>query len=126
MFGHAGCKSPPAYQKIEVTIKMRKKIAMRWRRQVLRRGAVILEERPVFTKRELFEEGLQKRDNAYEVRVKYKRNTYDVADDDMLKAYKLLSWCMDVEDEEDADPDGVHTIGGIWVGETGKADWIRE
>lgn len=125
MFGYAGCKSPPAYQKIEVTIKMRKKIAMRWRRQVLRRGAVILEERPVFTKRELFEEGLQKRDNAYKVRAKYKRNTYDVADDDMLKAYKLLSWCMDVEDEE-ADPDGVRTIGGIWVGETGKADWIRE
>lgn len=63
-------------------MKMRKKIAMRWRRQVLRRGAVILEERPVFTKRELFEEGLQKRDNAYKVRAKYKHNTYDVADDD--------------------------------------------
>lgn len=126
MFGHAGCKSPPAYQKFEVTIKMRKKIAMRWRRQVLRRGAVILEERPVFTKRELLEEGLQKRDNAYKVRAKYKRNTYDVADDDMLKAYKLLSWCMDVEDEEETDPEGVHTVGGIWVGETGKADWIRE
>lgn len=105
---------------------MRKKFAMRWRRQVLRRGAVILEERPVFTKRELLEEGLQKRDNAYKVRAKYKRNTYDVADDDMLKAYKLLSLCMDVEDEEEADPEGARTIGGIWIGETGKADWIRE
>ena len=44
----------------------------------------------------------------------------------MLKAYKLLSWCMDDEDEEEADPDGVHTIGGISDGETGKADWICE
>ena len=105
---------------------MRKKIAMRWRRQVLRRGAVILDEGLVFSKRELFEEGLQKRDNAYKVCAKYKRNTYDVADDDMLKAYKLLSWCMDVEDEEENDPEGVRTIGGIWISETGKADWIRE
>ena len=105
---------------------MRKKIAMRWRRNVLRRGAKIIEEGAVFSKRELQEEGLTKRDNAYHVKVKYKRNTYNVADDDMLKAYKLLSWCMDVEDEEEQDPEGVHTIGGIWIGETGKSEWIRE
>lgn len=104
---------------------MRKKIAMRWRRACLRRGAEILEEKLVFSKAELFEENLKKRDNAYKIRAKYKRNTYDVADDDMLKAYKLLSWCMDVEDEERADPDGIHTIGGTWIGDTGKADWIR-
>lgn len=105
---------------------MRKKIAMRWRRQVLRRGAEIMSEGLVFSKQELREENLTKSDNAYRVKAKYKRNTYDVADDDMLKAYKLLTWCMDVEDEETADPEGVHTIGGIWVGDTGRADWIRE
>lgn len=105
---------------------MRKKFAMRWRRQALRRGAEILSEGLVFSRQELHEEGLTKRDNAYRIKVKYKRNTYDVADDDMLKAYKLLSWCMDVEDEEGADPDGVYTIGGTWLGETGRADWIRE
>lgn len=105
---------------------MRKKIAMRWRRQVLRRGAVILEEGPVFKKKELIEQGLAKKENAYMIHVRYKRNKYNVADDDMLKAYKLLSWCMDVEDEEEADPEGIHTIGGTWIGDTGKADWIRE
>lgn len=105
---------------------MRKKIAMRWRRASLRRGAKILKEGPVFSRRELFEEGLKKSDNAFAVKAKYKRNVYSVADDDMLKAYKLLSWCMDVEDEEEVDADGVHTIGGIFLSETGKADWIRE
>lgn len=105
---------------------MRKKFAMRWRKQVLRRGAEIQSEGLVFSKKQPREEGLTKSDNAYQVKAKYKRNTYSVADDDMLKCYKLLSWCMDVEDEEESDPEGVHTIGGIWVGETGKADWIRE
>ena len=105
---------------------MRKKFAMRWRKQVLRRGAEILSEGMVFSKHELRENGYIRKDNGYQVRARYKRNTYSVADDDMLKAYKLLAWCMDVEDEEEADPEGVHTIGGIWVGDTGRADWIRE
>lgn len=105
---------------------MRNKIAMRWRREVLRRGAEILSEGMVFSKRELHERGYVRRDNGYRVKVKYKRNIYSVADDDMLKCYKLLSWCMDVEDEEEADEDGIHTIGGIWISKTGRADWIRE
>lgn len=105
---------------------MRKKIAMRWRRQVLRRGAEILSEGMVFSKRELSENGYVRKDNGYQVKVRYKRNTYSVADDDILKCYKMLSWCMDVEDEETADPEGIHTIGGIWIGDTGKAEWIRE
>lgn len=105
---------------------MRKKFAMRWRRRALHRGAVILSEGLVFSKHELREENLTKSDNAYEIKARYKRNTYSVADDDMLKAYKLLSWCMDVEDEEEEDPEGVHTIGGIWLSDTGKSEWIRE
>lgn len=104
---------------------MRKKIAMRWRRACLRRGAEILEEKLVFSKVELIEEKLKQRDNAYRVKARYKGNTYDVADDDMLKAYKLLSWCMDVEDEEEPDEEGVHTVGGIWYTDTGRADWVR-
>ena len=105
---------------------MRRKIAMRWRRQVLRRGAEILSEGMVFSKHELRENGYVRKDNGYQVKARYKRNTYSVADDYILKCYKLLSWCMDVEDEEEADPEGVHTVGGIWVGDTGRADWIRE
>ena len=105
---------------------MRKKIAMRWRRRVLRRGAEIQSEGLVFNRKELHEEGLTKCDNAYRIKAKYKRNTYDVADDDMLKAYKLLSWCMDVEDEEEADEENVHTIGGMFLSETGRADWFRK
>ena len=103
---------------------MRKKIAMRWRRACLRRGAKILDEKLVFSKVELFEENLKQRDNAYKIKAKYKDNTYNVADDDVLKAYKLLSWCMDVADEEQTDEDCVHTIGGIWCTDTGRADWI--
>lgn len=105
---------------------MRKKIAMRWRRLCLRRGAEITSEGMVFSKKTLKESGWNRKDNGYQIKATYKRNKYSVADDDMLKAYKMLSWCMDVEDEEEVDPEGVHTIGGIWVGETGRVDWIRE
>lgn len=99
---------------------MRKKIAMRWRRQALRRGAVITSEKWVFSKQELRERGLQKSDNGYAVKAKYNGFVYNVADDDMLKAYKLLIWCMDVSDE-----DGKHLIGGMCYTDTGKSDWIR-
>ena len=105
---------------------MRKKFAMRWRRSCLRRGVEITSEGMVFSKKELKESGWSRKDNGYQIKATYKRNKYSVADDDMLKAYKLLSWCMDVEDEEEADPDGIHTIGGIWLSDTGKSEWIRE
>lgn len=105
---------------------MRKKFAMRWRRSCLRRGVEITSEGMVFSKKKLKESGWSRKDNGYQIKATYKRNKYSVADDDMLKAYKLLSWCMDVEDEEEEDPEGVHTIGGIWLGDTGKSEWIRE
>lgn len=103
---------------------MRKKHAMRWRKFALRRGAEIITEGLVFSKQELRENNLKKKDNAYQVKVRYKHNVYNVADDDMLKTYKLLCWCMDVADEEEED--NVYTIGGIWISETGRADWIKE
>lgn len=99
---------------------MRKKIAMRWRRQALRRGAVITSEKWVFNKQELKERGLQKNDNGYAVKAKYKGFVYNVADDDMLKAYKLLIWCMDVADE-----DNKNLLGGICRTNTGESSWIR-
>lgn len=99
---------------------MRKKIAMRWRREALRRGAVITSEKWVFNKQELREKGLQKNDNGYAVKVKYKSFVYNVADDDMLKAYKLLIWCMDVADEDDK-----NLLGGICRTNTGESSWIR-
>lgn len=95
---------------------MRKKIAMRWRREALRRGAVITSEKWVFNKKELREEGLRKSDNGYAVKAKYNGHTYNVADDDMLKAYKLLNWCMDVEDEEEC-RSSAEVICNYWTGE---------
>ena len=76
---------------------MRKKFAMRWRRQALRMGADILSEGMVFSKQELNEQGLQRKDNGYRVQARYEGYTYDVADDDILAAYKLLCWCMEPE-----------------------------
>ena len=76
---------------------MRKKIAMRWRRRAMCMGATILSEGMVFSKKDLHKEGFERRDNGYRVRAKYKGRTYDVADDDILAAYKLLCWCMEPE-----------------------------
>lgn len=103
---------------------MRKKYAMRLRRDTLRRGAEILSEGMVFSKRELHDQNLKRKDNGYCVKVRYKGSTYNVADDDMLKAYKLLSWCMDVADEDEEKE--AYVIGGICLSSTGKADWMRD
>lgn len=104
---------------------MRKKFAMRWRRSCLRRGVDITSEGMVFSKKILKEFGWGRKDNGYQIRATYKRNKYSVADDDMLKAYKLLSWCMDVEDEEETNEAGSRTIGGLCLTDSGRADWIR-
>lgn len=103
---------------------MRKKFAMRWRRQAIRRGAEIQSEGMVFSKEELRENGLTKSDNAFQIKAKYKRNVYSVADTDMLKAYKLLSWCMDVADEEELYNE--YSLCGVCIAETGKANWRKE
>ena len=76
---------------------MRKKFAMRWRRRAMCMGAEILSEGMVFSKKELHEKGFARRDNGYMVLAKYKGQTYNVADDDILAAYKLLCWCLEPE-----------------------------
>ena len=76
---------------------MRKKIAMRWRREALRRGAIITNEKPVFTKKELREYGLRKKDNGFSFDGFYKGYHWMVCADDMLTAYKMFVEEMDYE-----------------------------
>ena len=78
---------------------MRKKIAMRWRREALRRGAIITNEKPVFTKKELREYGLRKKDNGFKFDVFYKGYHWMICADDMLTAYKMFFEEMDYEPE---------------------------
>ena len=73
---------------------MRKKIAMRYRKDAMRHGAQILGEGMVFSPRELRTQNLSKKDNGYHILAKFGDDTYSVADDDMLTAYKLLLWCI--------------------------------
>ena len=79
---------------------MRKKFAMRCRREVLRRGAIILNERPILSKQERNEGNIKKKYTGFEVNVKYRGSAYCIAGRDMLEAYRLLIWALDVEDEE--------------------------
>ena len=105
---------------------MRKKFAMKLRREVLRRGAEIQSEGLVFSKKELREQNLKRSDNGYSVKALYEGFKLNVADDDMLKTYRFLLWCMDAicEDKKKDEENGVCTIGGTWLGDTGRADWI--
>lgn len=78
---------------------MRKKIAMRWRREALRRGAVITDEKPVFNKQELKENGLRKKDAGFSFKAEYKGYKWMIAGDDALAAYKLFVQAMDNAEE---------------------------
>ena len=77
---------------------MQRKIAKRWRRRALRRGAVINSEGWVFSKSELAAQGSVRRDNAYAIEAIYNGSKYSLCDDDELSTYKLLNWCLDVDD----------------------------
>lgn len=79
---------------------MRKKIAMRWRREALRRGVVITSEKMVFSQKEMYEHGYVRRDNAYAIEATFNGLKFSVADDDMLSAYKLLIWCIETTGQD--------------------------
>lgn len=79
---------------------MRKKIAMRWRREALRRGVVITSEKLVFSKKETRERGYVRGDNAYAIEATFNGLKYSVADYDMLSAYKLLIWCIETTGQD--------------------------
>ena len=76
---------------------MRKKIAMRWRREALRRGAILSEEKMVFSKKELREKNLNRKQNGFRFCAEYKGWKWRICADDMLAAYKLF---IDVMDDE--------------------------
>lgn len=77
---------------------MRKKIAMRWRREALRRGAILSDERMVFSKKELRENGFRRKHNGFGFKAEYKGWKWMVCSDDILDAYRLFVLEMDDND----------------------------
>lgn len=76
---------------------MKKKIAMRWRRQALRKGAIIKNEGLVFSKQELLENNLKKKHNGFRFDAEYKGWNWMICAKDRLSAYKLFVLDMDNE-----------------------------
>lgn len=76
---------------------MRNKIAMRWRRKILRRGAVLKNEKPSFSKKELRENGLRKKHNGFRFDADYNGWKWTICDKDKLAAYKFFIEVMDDE-----------------------------
>lgn len=74
---------------------MRKKIAMRWRREALRCGAILSNEKMVFSKKELRENNLKRKQNGFSFCAEYKGWKWLICADDMLAAYKLFVEEMD-------------------------------
>ena len=72
---------------------------MHWRREALRRGAVITDEKPVFNKQELKENGLRKKDAGFSFKAEYKGYKWMIAGDDALAAYKLFVQAIDDAEE---------------------------
>lgn len=77
---------------------MRKKIAKRWRREAMRRGAIILREGPILTKQELAEENISKRHRGFCVVAKYHGWEHHVVGLDALDAYRIF--VQELDDEE--------------------------
>lgn len=77
---------------------MRKKIAKRWRREAMRRGAIILREGPILTKQELAEEHLGKKHRGFYFVAKYRGWEHHVAGRDALDAYRIF--VQELDDEE--------------------------
>ena len=89
---------------------MRRKIAKRWRKEILRRGAVIVREGIVFSPGERKAMGIPKGQQGYAVVVRFNGWTYHVADShDALGAYKLFMECLDMEAD---DAGNVHKVPG--------------
>lgn len=74
---------------------MRKKIAKRWRRDALRRGAIIINEKSVFNRQELKENGLRKKDAGFGIKAEYKGRKWLIAGTNALSAYRTLVQAMD-------------------------------
>lgn len=77
---------------------MRKKIAMRWRRKALRRGAEIKKERILLAKKHMVLIDRPRKYNGFTIEGSYKGHKFSLISDDALDAYKLLCWHLDLED----------------------------
>ena len=78
---------------------LNKKIAMKLRKDALRRGADLSGEKYVFSKRELRRRGLKPSDNGYCLVLRYKGEVIHVADNTMLWCYRIVLDIMDAIDE---------------------------
>ena len=76
---------------------MRKRIAMRWRREALRRGAILSNEKMVFSKKELRENNLKRKHNGFSFCAEYNGWNWMICADDMLAAYKMFIEEIDYE-----------------------------
>ena len=74
---------------------MRKKIAMRWRRKAIHKGAVIHYEGPARTKAQLLRLGLPQSKRGFYIRMEYGGEVYRLHANSMLDAYKLAVWVID-------------------------------
>lgn len=73
---------------------MRRKIAKRWRKKSLRMGAILLSERPVFSKKELRTMGLRQSDNGFAIEMLYDGQKYTITHNTELEAYRLMAWVI--------------------------------
>ncbi len=69
---------------------MRKKIAMRWRRQALRQGAVIKEEGAILNRSDRALCNIRKKDIGFGITAIHNGWTYHIVANDALNAYKLF------------------------------------
>ena len=76
---------------------MKKKIAMRWRRKALRKGAIFSNEHLVFSKAELRDNNLKNKHNGFGFTAEYNGWKWCICDEDMLSAYKFFALMMDDE-----------------------------
>ena len=77
---------------------MRKKFAKRWRREAIRRGAIIVREGPILTKQELAENHLAKRHRGFSFVAKYRGWEHHVVGQDALDAYRIF--VQELDDKE--------------------------
>lgn len=82
---------------------MRKKIARKLRKDALRRGAVLLDEKPCMSLKELRANGLTKSDAGFGLIVDYKGERIHCAFNSELECYRILLDVLDVIDEDAKD-----------------------
>lgn len=76
---------------------MRGKIARKWRKEILRRGVKLTNERMIISKSELKKDGLKRKDNGFGFYAIYNGFTYIMNGSDELDAYRSFVRFFDEE-----------------------------